>query len=133
MLIIMMILGSIGNFQYEIYARPLGYVRRSIEGTANDEEFQAEIGEVIEERQEGWCCYSVPDCRIVAEFELMLAQLQRNRVTFNKISHLMDEEGDTIQIPHPHTGWSVKFFVTDLTRTWKPGGDCIDQVEGWVL
>lgn len=133
MLIIMMILGSVGNFQYEIHARPVGYVRRSIEASADDEAFQGEIGEIIEDRQEGWCTYNIPQCKFVAEFELMLAQLQRDRVSFNKSSHLQDEVGDTIEFLHPHTGWKMKFFVTDLLRTWRPGATCIDYIEGWVL
>jgi len=127
------VLGSVVNFQYEIHGRPLGYVRRSVEYTENDTEFQVEMGKIISNLMEGFACYTVGDCRFVAEFEMMILKMQRRRVSFNKISHLQDEEGDTIQIPHLYTGFPVKLFISDLKRKWKLGenGYCIDEIEGW--
>jgi hypothetical protein len=139
LLLILMILSSTGNYQYEIWAQPVGHIRRSVQSTANDTVHQAEIALVVEKKIEDPLCYSVPDCAVVATFELMVARLQRNRATVEKIAHLQDEEGDTVTFLHPYSGQTVKLFVTDLTRSLvigEPGsenGAFIDQIEGWVL
>lgn len=136
---ILMILASTGNFQYEIWAQPTGKIRRSIQSTANDTDHQAEIALVVEKKIEDPLCYSVPDCAVVAAFELMVARLQRRRVSIEKVAHLQDEEGDTISFPHPYSGQTVKMLVTDLTRTFvvpEPGSNdagFFDTVEGWVI
>jgi len=131
----MNILGSVCNFQYAIWGQPVGYVRRSVQYTENDTAFQQEIGKILPNQIEGFACYTVADCRFVAEFEMMIIKMQRKRVNFSKISHLQDEEGDTIQIPHPYTGFPVKLFISDLKRKWKLGenGYCLDEIEGWRL
>lgn len=133
------VLGSTGNYQYEIWAQPLGSIKRSIQGQANDLPFQVDCGMIVEKKFEDSMCYTVSQCLEVAEFELMIARLQRSRIKFSKIAHLQDEEGDIIQIPHPHTGTALEIYVTNLTRKIKipegPDGDgyCIDEVEGWKL
>jgi len=129
------ILGSMCNFQYEIWAQPLGYARRSVEYTANDEEFQIEIGKIIAEKVEGFACYTVGDCRVFAEFLIMLKKLQRKRVQLEKIAHFQDEEGDTIQIPHPYSGQVMKIFISEIERTWELGKEpkVIDKIEGWRI
>ena len=131
----MMVLGSIGNFQYEIWGRPVGYVRRSVSGQADDLELQQTIGTVVANKIEGFLTDTAARCTTVAEFELLLARLQRNRAKLTKTAHLQDQEGDTITFPHPHTGNTVTMFVTDLKRRYLPtkGGHFIDDIEGWVL
>ena len=83
--------------------------------------------------------YTYSQAEYVARKELELHQLQRKRVKFEKITHLQDEEGDTIQIVHPYTGADVKVFVTNIKRRF-PVVDAkgseegfIDEIEGWVL
>lgn len=133
------VLGATGNYQYEIWAQPLGKIKRSIQGQANDLPFQVDCGMIVEKKFEDPMCYTVSQCIEVAEFELMIAKLQRSRIKFSKITHLQDEEGDIIQIPHPFTGTTLKIYVTNLTRKIKipeePAGEgyCIDEVEGWKL
>ena len=129
------ILGSITNYQYEIWGVPVGYIRRTVQYTDNDEESQVELGKIVPTLIEGFGCYTVSDCRFVAEFEMLLLKLQRKRVTFRKVAHLQDEEGDTIQIPHPYTGEPVRVFITDLTRKWNIGrhGYVIDEIEGAIV
>lgn len=133
------ILGSTGNYQYEIYAQPLGKVRRSLQASANDTTHQADIGNVIEKKVEDPLCYTQSDCQLVADFELMVASLQRSRVKLTKIAHLQDQEGDTIQIPHPYTGDTLKLLIVALNRSYKKAtgpdsdGYFLDEIEGWVL
>jgi hypothetical protein len=70
---------------------------------------------------------------------MMVVKCQRKRVRFSKITHLQDEDGDTLQLPHPFSGEAMTVFVTDLTRRIKiaesPDGDgyMIDDIEGWKL
>jgi hypothetical protein len=76
-------------------------------------------------------------CKICSDHELMVFQSQRKRVTFTKVAHLQEEEGDTIQVLHPYTGTAVKVFLTEITRKMKipesPGADGYfeDSVQGW--
>jgi hypothetical protein len=75
----------------------------------------------------------------VAGQEGLVVQLQRRRRKFTKVAHLQDEEGDTLQILHPHTGLPLKIFVTDITRKMMipdlEGGEgyFLDEIEGWRL
>jgi hypothetical protein len=138
MFVIMMIISAVGNFQYEIWGRPVGKIKRSVEGQDNDAEFQAEIGEPITTIIEDPLCYSGPECTQVAKQELLVARLERSRVTFSKIADLRDEVGDTIQVNHPHTQAPMKIFITDLKRRMvipsagQPG-EFTDTISGWVL
>lgn len=129
------ILGSIVNFQYDIYGSPLGLVERTIQNSADDEDFQNYIGYVVEEIIEGWECFDVNDCYFVAVKELNVVKYQRSRVKFKKIAHLKDEEGDTISVKHPISGQTIKVYITNLVRTLSMGeeGSFIDEIEGWVL
>ncbi|NPU85557.1 MAG: hypothetical protein HPY65_13855 [Syntrophaceae bacterium] len=139
MIVIVNIISSIGNYQYEIYGLPVGYVRRSLQATADDTELQGEIGKVISTKLENEFCYTTEDCQLVANHERDVLKGQRRRVKFSKISHLQDEEGDTISVIHPYSGQVMKVFITDLKRTYRvPSGareeaSCIDEIEGWYL
>jgi hypothetical protein len=137
LIIILMILGSVGNFQYEIYAQPLGKVRRSVQGSDDDEENQVEIGTIVEKKFDDPLCYSVAECIAVAKQELLVAMMQRKRITITKIAHLQDEEGDTIRINHPISNTAIDIFITNLTRKFKKGtnndGYFLDEIAGWVV
>lgn len=136
---VMMILGSVVNYRYEILGNPLGYVKRDYIGEANDLELQQEIGMVVRQQHEGFLCYLLADCRTVAEQELALTKLQRNRVTGSKIAHLKDEVGDIISVPHPYTNATVKLMIAELSRRYKPAsaqgndGYLFDDIEAWVV
>lgn len=135
----LMILGSTANYQYEIWAQPLGSVRRSVQGTWNDEEHQSEIGAVIPAVITDPLCYSAADCIAVATFEGTVVQMQRKRVTITKTAHLQDEEGDTIRRVHPYSGQNIDLFIAKLKRTMllpeEPDGNghFMDEIEGWVV
>lgn len=137
-LAIMMILSAIGNFQFEVWATPVGRVRRTVQGSADDEEHQHEIGRVVARKLEDPLCYSVADCETVAGQELLISRLQRSRVKVTKVAHLQDEEGDTLQLPHPHTGDPVRLIAANIKRRMQipegQNGDgyFIDDIGGWV-
>lgn len=137
---IMMILGACGNFQYEVWGQPIGEEKRSVEYSADDEECQGKIGYVVESRMEDSLCYSEADCAVVANHELDVVMAQRKRISIEKISHLQDEEGDTIRFIHPVSGQNMDVFVTDITRKYtipesgaSEEASCVDAIEGWVL
>jgi hypothetical protein len=127
------VLGSIVNYQYDIYAQPIGFVRREVQGEANDIEFKSEIGREVTEFLDGFLCYTIGHCIKVAEFELLIRQLQRQRINFTKITHLQDEEGDKITVKHPYTNNNVNVLITKLVREYKHGDECsvLDRIEGW--
>ncbi len=137
---IMQILGTQGMFQYNVYAQPVGKVRQSLQAKADDTDLQALIGTVISKKLEDPLCYTIDQCQLVANFEIMIAQLQRKRVKISKLAHLQDEEGDTIKINHPYSAQEMKIFITDLTRRFKipsssgnNDGYFLDDIEGWNL
>jgi hypothetical protein len=130
-----MILGSNANYQYDIYGQPLGSIRRSVQATAEDTVHQAEIGCAVEQVIEDPLCYSAADCAQVAAFELMVAKMQRKRVSITKIAHLQDEDGDTIRFVHPVSGENIDLYITNIRRKYKKGKDgyYIDEIDGWVV
>lgn len=135
----MNVLGSVANYQIEIWGRPMGTVRRGVGGVADDLELQTEIGTVVRRQIEGFLCHSAVDCKTVAEQELALTKLQRNRVTARKLAHLQDEVGDIISVPHPYTGATVKLMIAEVTRRYKPAkwdgeaGYFFDDLDMWVV
>lgn len=137
--VILYIISSIASYQYSLYARPVGKEKMKVQATADDLDAQGALGRAVAKRIEDPLAVTVGQCAEVASQELMVARLQRRRVRFVKVAHLQDEEGDTIQVPHPYTGVGLKIFVTDLTREFRfpaPGeedGYFLDEIEGWVL
>lgn len=135
----MQILGATGSYEYAIWAQPVGKVKRSVQGEANDMAHQALVRKVITKKIDDPLCYSVADCQAVANQELKVARLQRNRCRFEMVADLRNEDGDTIQINHPYSNQAIKVFITEIERAMKKpaksGGDgyFIDRIEGWVL
>jgi hypothetical protein len=140
-LIAINVLGSVVNFQHEIWAQPVGKIRRSVQATADDDESQAKLGGEIVLKIDDPLCNTVSACQFVANFEMMIIRLQRKRVKFTKVANMLDEDGDTIQIVHPHTGDTLDIFITQLVRRMQIGdasskeerGHFLDDIEGWVV
>jgi len=136
---LMMILGSVANYSFEVWACPLGQIRRSVQGTANDLEHQTEINAIIEQVIDDPLCYSVADCTVVATLELMVAQMQRKRIMIEKVAHLQDEDGDTIRIVHPYSGKDLDLYIASIKRKFKKSeveqndGYFLDELECWVI
>jgi hypothetical protein len=133
------VIASIASYQYTVWAQPVGRERLHIQASADDLVAQAEIGRVIQKKIDDPLAITQDQCYHVAAHELMVVRLQRNRVRFSKTADLRDEEGDTLQVPHPHTAMPMKIFVAELTRKYKkpvsPGQDgyFTDHFEGWVI
>ena len=135
-------LGAIGNFQYEIWARPVGSQRRSIQNDddhGNDLEHQVEIGDEILQKYEEPLAGSVAELNTVADQKILVERLQRSRVSLTKTAHLQDEVGDTIRVVHPSSGQNMDLFIASLTRRMKMpelgtnDGYFTDSMEAWKI
>jgi len=134
--ILCLLLGAAANYNYNIWARPIGHERKSFQATANDLEFQQQMnGKIIEEVIDDPLCYTISSCRTVAEFEMSVVSAQRSRTKLEKTTHLQDEIGDKIRINHPHSGSAMDILITNLKRSVSFGKNAsmIDDIEGWVL
>lgn len=134
----MNILASVVNYQHQIWAQPIGKIRRSIQAVADDADLQAELGFTVAKKFDDPLCNTVVGCQFVADFELMVAKLQRKRIRFTKVSDLLFSDGDKIIIQHPYTGQELTVFITQITRRMLIGkidgqGYFLDDIEGWVL
>ena len=127
------ILAATGTWEYQIWACPIGTVYRSVQAEANDATNQVATGKVLTKVIEDPFCYTVLDCMEVAEQELLVAKLQKQRCKFEMLADIRNEDGDTIQILHPHSLNPLKIFITDLERVMHKGETFVDKVEGWVL
>ena len=130
------ILGQVATYEYEIYGRPVGEIKQTIQATANDEELQAYLGLVLTEKIDDEFCYTVSSCQTVADYELEVIKAQRKKISFSKIAHLQDEIGDIIKTYHPCSNQALNIFITSLRRTLdtdKNSGKFIDRIEGWNL
>ena len=137
-LLAMNILASVVNYQHQIWAQPIGKIRRSIQAVSNDADLQAELGFTVTKKFDDPLCNTVVGCQFVADFELMVAKLQRKRIRFTKVSDLLFSDGDKIIIQHPYTGQELTVFITQITRRMLIGkidgqGYFLDDIEGWVL
>jgi hypothetical protein len=130
----LLILGAVASYSYRLWARPVGHERATFQARADDEEFQQQLnGKIVTEVIDDPFCYTISECRRVAELELDVAMNQRRRLKFKKTGHLMDEIGDILRINHPYSGETVDTFVTKLQRRVVIGGEATDQIEGWRL
>jgi hypothetical protein len=130
------VLSGVATYEYEVWARPLGKVKQMIQATANDEDFQRDMGgQIIEHSFDDALAYQIEHCQMVADHEIAVVHAQRNRITLKKICHLRDEIGDMIEFPHPINNQSIKLFITKLTRTFIYGdqGEFTDGIEGWIV
>lgn len=125
-------LGSLAQYDYEIYAKPLGHENQTFQAEANDLVSQRELdGQVITEEIDDAFCYEIAHCQRVSTQELEIVKAQRNRSSFSKIAHLQDEVGDMLQINHPYTALALKIFLPKLTRVYQKGTGVTDRAEGW--
>jgi hypothetical protein len=128
------ILAAMASYQYEIWARPVGRVKNTIQYVADDLEFQSKLnGEIITEEITDPLCQSVTECRRVAEGNLEMIKAQRRRIRFNKLAHLQDELMDKIKVYHPYSGEGMELLVVGLKRTYTKGegGGVFDEIDGW--
>jgi hypothetical protein len=130
--LVLYILAAMANYQYEVWARPLGRVKTTIQYEADDIEFQQKLnGEIITEEITDALCNSVTECRRVAEGNLEMIKAQRRRLRFKKLTHLQDELLDKLKVYHPYSNEAMEVLVVGLKRTYEKGAGCFDEIEGW--
>lgn len=133
-------LASVANCSYIVWACPIGYVRQTFQASADNTELQGTLGFSVEKKYHDPLCYTSYQCNVVANQELLVADLQRNRVKLTKIAHLQDEPGDTIIIKHPYSQNNLRLFITDIKRNFKKpsnpnttDGYFLDHIEAWAI
>jgi hypothetical protein len=132
----LMILASVGNFQYEVYAKPVGYQYRKVQSqppAGDDPVGQVDSGMLIEKKITDALCYSQPDCNIVAQNEIDVIKAQRDRASITKVAHIQDEIADTISVIHPISTQAVNLFITEITRRHRKGQYFLDDIQGWKV
>lgn len=130
--LVLYILAAMASYQYEVWARPVGRVKTTIQYVANDVEFQQKLnGEIITEQITDPLCNEVTECRRVAEGNLEMIKAQRRRISFKKLAHLQDEMLDKLKVYHPYSGEAMELLVVGLKRTYAKGEGVFDEIDGW--
>lgn len=129
---------AMANYQYEVYANPIGEEKLSVQYIANDTTHQRNLdGRIVQRDIDDPFCYSVADCSRIAVGNLDIVKAQRRRVCFKKVAHMRDELLDKIRVAHPYSGEVMDIIIVGLTRTYKKGADNLsgmyDEIEGWRI
>lgn len=130
-------LSCIASYQYEIYAKPVGEERQTIQCKAEDYGMIHYLdGTEIVEKLDDPYCDTVAECCRVANYEIDIVKAQRRRVTATKLTHLQDELGDMIKFKHPFTNLDMEVLIVELKRKFtKPEqngtGGVIDELTLW--
>lgn len=132
-------LSAVANYQIDVYAKPMGEERQTIQGEDDDTELQQELnGAIITEKVDDPYCYTVQECNRVAKYSMDMIKAQRKRLGWSMVTNLSNELGDMVRVNHVHTGLPMDVLITELTRTYiKPpngndqSGGVIDVISGW--
>ena len=134
------LLGVVANYEFNIWARPMGKEKQTFQYSANDTDMQNELGGVIVETTlDDPLCYTTSECLRVATYQMNIVSAQRQRIKFRKIAHLQDEITDIMTVVHPHSGNSMNCMICNLVRTYsipnEPVSETVfaDEIEGWIL
>jgi hypothetical protein len=125
-------LGAMAQYNYEVWAQPVGKVKTTIQYEANDLEMQRRLnGEIVTEEITDPLCYEVIECQRVAEGNLNLIRAQRRRLRFSKLAHLQDEVLDKLRVYHPYSGEQMDVLVIGLKRKYEKGRSVTDELTCW--
>jgi hypothetical protein len=128
------VLSSVANWSFDVYGQPVGHERQTFQAEANDYDMQNELGGlVVTETIDDPFCYTISSCQTVANRELEIVKSQRNRIRFEKVTHLQDELLDVITVYHPYSLNQVQTLITNLRRTFEKEVGVFDEIEGWRL
>ena len=127
------ILGQVGSYYYEIYARPVGEaVPDTIIAIANDSDSQAKYG-IIPLEIDNPFLSTYADCLSLANKELEKALWFRYVVTIKILGNPAFEIGDVIYVYNPHTGYSYRIYVSDISHDYKRGERDVDTIKGGLV
>lgn len=127
------ILGQVSNFYYEIYAKPVGEpAPETIEAVAEDATLIQQYGEIKKEIDNPFLD-TYDKCKALADNELQKAKWFRKKPTITIVQNMGHQVQDIIQVFNPHTGYSYKVYVREVHRSYKRGGQILDElVCAWV-
>ncbi|MHA1437985.1 MAG: hypothetical protein ACTSPD_10445 [Promethearchaeota archaeon] len=127
------ILGQVGNFYYEIYAKPVGEpAPETIEATAEDAELIQQYGEIKKEIENPFLD-TYEKCKALADNELQKAKWYRKKPVITIVQNMGHQVQDIIRAYNPHTGYSYKVYVREVHRSYTRGGQIMDElVCAWV-
>jgi len=132
--VVFYLLAAVAQYQYEVWANPLGKVKTTIQYVADDLEFQRKLnGEIVTQEITDALCDTVGQCRRVAEGNIGIVKAQRSRLSFSKLAHLQDELLDMLKVYHPYSNEAMEILIVSLQRSYSKGdnGGVVDTIEGW--
>lgn len=127
------ILGQVGSYFYDIYARPVGdALPDTIEATANDTTLQGKYGIVPMEIDNPFLD-TYAKCLTLAENELEKSKWFRYILTLRICANTAHQIGDVISAYNPHTNNSYSFLITDIENSYKRGEQDVDILRGGLI
>jgi len=127
------ILGQVGNFYYDIYAKPVGdAVPETITAVADDDDLQLKYG-TVEKTIDNPFVTTYAKCSELAENELTKAKWFRYIPTLKILSNMAHQIGDVIDVYNPHTANTYKIYITEITRSYTRGKEDCDVIKGGLI
>ncbi len=124
--IVISILGQVGSFYYELYARPVGEpAPESIVEVATNALSIAEYGEIPLEIDNPFLDTD-QKCRDLANFELNKSQWFRNLPEVVVLANMAHQTQDIINVYSPVTNVVYKMYIREIQRQYKRGQQDID-------
>lgn len=138
LLLALSVLGSVANYEYEIYGNPIGYCSRTYSATVTNDELQQKLGQEVNNKFEGFACHAQAHCQQIGQYSIDVSNAKRRAVEITKSAHLQDEMGDTVTVEHLYSGVPKTMLLYGLRRAYKPAtaagddGYFLDTLKGWV-
>ena len=128
------ILGQVGSYYYDIFARPVGEpLPSTIEATANDVELQTKYGAIISKEIDNPFLNTYEICLALAENELEKSSWFRYIPKIRVLSCMAHQVGDVILVYNANTGNSYKVYLTEITQSYRRGEQDVDTLTGGLI